>query len=31
VHVVTQHAAVGFSWYERSGQHFLGMGMPLFG
>jgi indole-3-acetate monooxygenase len=31
VHVITQHIGVSPSWYERTGQHFLGMGMPLFG
>jgi alkylation response protein AidB-like acyl-CoA dehydrogenase len=28
-HVVTQHIAVSPVWYERTGQHFLGMGLPL--
>ncbi len=29
VHVVTQHIAAAPVWYERAGQHFLGMGFPL--
>jgi alkylation response protein AidB-like acyl-CoA dehydrogenase len=31
VHVVTQHIAVSPSWYERTGQYFLGMGLSRFG
>lgn len=31
VHVVTQHIAVSPQWYERTGQHFLGMGLARFG
>jgi alkylation response protein AidB-like acyl-CoA dehydrogenase len=30
VHVVTQHIATGFSWYERSGQYLLGLPFPRF-
>jgi alkylation response protein AidB-like acyl-CoA dehydrogenase len=30
VHVVTQHIAVSYQWYERTGQYFLGMGLGRF-
>jgi hypothetical protein len=30
VHVVTQHIAVSYQWYERTGQYFLGMGLARF-
>jgi alkylation response protein AidB-like acyl-CoA dehydrogenase len=29
-HVVTQHIALSFQWYERTGQYFLGMGLARF-
>lgn len=30
VHTITQHVGVSFSWYERTGQYFLGMGIGGF-
>ena len=31
VHVVTQHIAAGYTWYERAGQHSLGLGFARSG